>query len=155
MGVMPLPFGEVHSRRLGGSSMVGALVGCAIVPKAFMCRLGFPCLLLQSYCLLCKELRPGSLLSGSGRGPLTQFHHFLGSQSIHLQICGCLDLSGILMCCIGNPLLVNECPFSYNLEERDKGNNSRCHDADSLYIVTFFIHLFSKYLMTFILPDSI
>ena len=41
-----------------------------------------------------------------------------------------MDLSGVLLCCVENPLLVNESPFSYNLEGRDKVNNSLHHDAD-------------------------
>ena len=45
-------------------------------------------------------------------------------QSTHLQRCSCMDLSGILLCCVGSPLLVNRCPFSCKLEGRDKGDNS-------------------------------
>ena len=41
-----------------------------------------------------------------------------------------MDLLYILLCCVGSPLLVNGCPIGCNLEGRDKGNNSLCHDAD-------------------------
>lgn len=40
------------------------------------------------------------------------------------------DLSGILVCCAGGPLLVNACPTGCNLEVRDKGNSLLHHDTD-------------------------
>ena len=60
-----------------------------------------------------------------------------------------MDLSGVLLCCVGNLLLVNECLFNFNLERRDKGNDSLCHDADippqiGSYLILFFL-LFSKF----------
>lgn len=48
-----------------------------------------------------------------------------------------VDLPDILLCCVGNLLLVNECPFSCNLEGRDKGNNSLYHDADITLLCSF------------------
>ena len=36
-----------------------------------------------------------------GRGLLIYLKHFLGSQSIHLQLYSCVGLSGILLCCVG------------------------------------------------------
>ena len=35
-----------------------------------------------------------------------------------------------VLCCVGNPLLVNEWPFSCKVEGKDKGNNLLCNDAD-------------------------
>ena len=39
--------------------------------------------------------------TGGEQGILTYHHHFLGGQSIHPQVCGCVCLSGILLCCVG------------------------------------------------------
>ena len=53
-----------------------------------------------------------------------------GGLVTHLQMDSCMDLSGILLCCVGNRLLVNGCPFSCNFKGRDKGNDSLCYDVD-------------------------
>ena len=115
-----------HGR--GHCGMVGTSVGRASTLKAFTCHL-YP----QSCwacCCVRTHTRPGSLPPGRGRSPLTQFHCFPGIQSTQLEMHGCMDLSGFLLFCVGNPPLVNECSFSCNLEGRDKGNNCLCCDTD-------------------------
>ena len=79
-----------------------------------------------------EDLYPGSLPLGEqeGRELLPQFHCFPRIQPTHLQMYRSLDLLGILLCCVGNPLLVSGCLFGCDLEGRDKRNNSLCHDAD-------------------------
>lgn len=73
----------------------------------------------------CEDLCPGSLLAGEGEGtaPLVPLP---SGGPVHR----CMDLLGILLCCIGNPLLVNGCPIGCNLEKRNKRKNSFLHDAD-------------------------
>ena len=61
---------------------------------------------------------------------LPWFHHLHKVQSTHLQMYRCLDFSGVLVCHAESPLLVYRCPTGFNLERRDKGNNSTYHDAD-------------------------
>ena len=51
-------------------------------------------------------------------------------QSTQLQMYRCMGLSGILVCCAENPLLVYRCPTGCNLEMRDKGNNSLHRNSD-------------------------
>ena len=124
-----LPLSMECSYRWGYCRTVGAPMGWAVTPKVFvMCRLGCPHLLLQfpGFCVRTCDLDPClwgevgvcslSSTASWGSGPLPMY--------------GCVDLSGILLCCLGNPLLVNECPFSCNLEGRDKGSNSLCHNVD-------------------------
>ena len=41
-------------------------------------------------------------------------------------------------CACGNSLLFNKCPFSCNLEGRDKRNNSLCHDVDGTLVKSFY-----------------
>ena len=52
------------------------------------------------------------------------------------QLYSCMDLSGVLLCCVGNPLVVSGRPSGCHLEGRDKGNNSLCHDADVTAVPT-------------------
>ena len=79
------------------------------------------------------------------------FDCFLGIQSTHLQMYACVDLSVVLLCCLGNPLLVNECLFCCNLKGRDKGNNSLYHNADITHELFIFkeINSLSSVLKTF------
>ena len=100
-------------------------------PQVFSCTgPGCPHLHSQSQGLLCEDPCPVLLLPGRRRGLLPQFHCFLGVQSTHLQMHSYLDLLGVLLCCGGNPLLVNGRLLGSNLEGRVKGNNTLCHDAD-------------------------
>ena len=81
--------------------------------------------------LLCEDLYLAQCYQGGGEISSLGSTASRGS-SLHLQMYDCADLSGILLFCVGNPLLVNECPFSCNLQQRDKGNNSLHHNATSL-----------------------
>ena len=65
--------------------------------------------------------------SGGGCFPSSTASH---GSSTHLQLYRHLDLLCILLCCAGNPMLVNGYPIGCNLERRDKGNNSLCHHTD-------------------------
>ena len=90
--------------------------------KVFTCRTG--CLLLPLtviHQLSHKDPRPRSVLPGRWRDLLTSFLCFLEIQSPFFQRHGCTDLSDVLLCFVGNPLLVNECPFICNLWGETKG----------------------------------
>ena len=89
----------------------------------------------------------GLLSAERRRGLLTQFYHFPRIQPIHLQMYGSLDLSGILLCCVGSPLLINECPFSCNLEGRDKRNNLLCHVADVTLLLSSGLFVFKFFFL--------
>ena len=69
---------------------------------------------------------------GDWEGLLPQFHFPLEVQSTQLQVYRHMDLLGVVLCCVRSPVLVN----GYNLEGRDKGDNSLHHDADFTPTVT-------------------
>ena len=121
--------------------MVGASIGQATpASQAFVHVPGFPYLHSQSHWPLFEDLRPGSLPPERGKGPRSSFHCFLGVQSTHLQMYSCMDLSGILLCCVGSPFLVYGCPFSCNLEGKHKRNNSLHHDDDVTLRLLYVTH---------------
>ena len=66
---------------------------------------------------------------GKGKRLLPYFHCLPEVQPTYLQMYRHVDLSGVLVCCAGCPLLVSRCPTGCNLEGRGKGNGLR-HDAD-------------------------
>lgn len=59
-------------------------------------------------------------------------------QSSHLWMYRCLDLRGILVFYAESPLLVSGCLIGCDLEERGKGSNAFCHDADVTHTALYF-----------------
>ena len=83
------------------------------------------------YQLLREDLCPRLLPLWEGRlHPLLSTASWGSRAHPYLHLYGFVDLSDVLLCFVGNPLLVNECPFSCNLEGRDQSNNSLCQDVD-------------------------
>lgn len=74
--------------------------------------------------------RSWSLWSWELLSLLPWFHCLCEAQSAHLQMYMCMDLSGVLVCCSENSLLVYGCPTDCNLEGREKGSNSLHHAAN-------------------------
>ena len=93
---------------------------------------------LSKWCLFshrCLE-QYGNLYPGEGRGCSATSTTSPEVQSTHLQLYRCLDLLHVLLCCVGNPLLVTRCQTGCTLEGRDKESNSLHHGAitlDSLF----------------------
>ena len=80
--------------------------------KKFVHTPGCPCLLLQS-CTSCCVWTWDLCCHHQGGVGLTHLFPLLpGVQSPYLQMYGCVDLSDVLLCFVGNPPLFNECPFS-------------------------------------------
>lgn len=105
--------------RQAHSGTVGVLKATQKV-KVYVCRTACsPCLLLQLHTSCRGRICDLDHCCWWGRDSFTFFHCFLEFQYPHLQMYGCVGLSNILLCLIGNPLLVNECPFSCNLGRRD------------------------------------
>ena len=108
------PLSGEDSHRQGCSDLVGAPAGQATIPKAFAHGPGCPCLHLQSHgashhvrihdlgccCQGGRGVRSPSSITFQGSSPPT-FTYM------------------VVLCCVRNLLLVNECPFSCNLERRD------------------------------------
>lgn len=75
----------------------------------------FPCLLSQSRA--CRAVVCGPVTQIAPAAHLLAL--FPRIQEPHLQTCGCVELSDVLLCCVGCPPLVSEYPFGCISGERD------------------------------------
>ena len=107
---------------VGATAVDGCMHGPGYHFESICVCMGCPCIHSQLCWPLGNNQQPGSLPPGQERGLLPQFCCFLEDQSTHFR-CISAWISQV-SCCVGNPLLVNGCLFSCNLEGRVKGNNS-------------------------------
>lgn len=96
-----------------------------------------PCNIHSQVCIPVWGSVPWIAIAGEGGGSCSSNSTASWGQSTHFQMYRCMHLLGTLFRCVGNPLLVIGCPIGYNLEGRNKENNSLYHDADVTSCLTF------------------